>query len=73
MITFVPQEIKLWVNTEHGVGLVLYVENFAQDNDIWTIANQADGRIRHYNTSQVTLCKNNTDEININNGNFFDK
>jgi len=68
MITFVPREIKLWVNTEHGVGLVLYVETFAQDNDIWTIANQKDGKIRHYNTQQITLSKNNTDEINLDNG-----
>ena len=66
-LVFVPKEIKLWVNTKHGEGLVLYIESYAQDNDIWTVINSEDGRIRHYNTNQVTASTNFTDLINIEN------
>lgn len=66
MLVFVPAEIKLWVNTPHGQSLVLYVESFGQDNDVWTCINEKDGRIRHYTTQQVTVVRNDTDNINTN-------
>lgn len=66
-MTFLPKEIKLWVNTVHGRGMVLCAESFAMDNTIWTVILEEDGRIRHYNSDSLNVCADFTDEININN------
>ena len=61
----VPVENKLWVNTPHGRGLVFGVETFGQDNAMWTVIIQKDGRILHYNSLQIRASINHTDEINL--------
>ena len=65
MTTFLPKEIKLWVNTPHGRGLVLCCESFAMDNAIWTVILEEHGRIRHYNSCDINACQDLTDGINI--------
>lgn len=66
MTTYLPKEIKLWVNTPHGRGLVLSSESFAFDNTIWTVILESDGRIRHYNSCDLNVCPDFTDGVNVN-------
>mgnify|MGYP006921305315 CR=1 FL=1 len=57
-------DIPLPVVTEHGEGYVIYVQSSgAFENDIWTVCLCNDGSVRHYNTSQIRVCKNGTFEI----------
>lgn len=65
MITFLPKEIKLWVHTPHGRGLVLCAESFSMDNTIWTVILEPDGKIRHYTSDSINVCPDYTDEINV--------
>jgi len=64
-ISFLPSELKLWVNTPHGRGRVLCVEPFAHDNYIFTIILEAEGRIRHYNSCDLNACQDMTDGVNV--------
>jgi hypothetical protein len=62
-------EIKqlLYVNTAHGLGIALFLIDYgAQANTIWVVANEKDGAIRHYDSNQITLSKNNTLDLNLN-------
>src|ERR1700741_5305969 len=65
MITFLPQDNRLWVNTPHGAGLVFCVESVAHDNMIWTVILQKDGRILHYTSLQLRASIQHTAEINL--------
>jgi len=67
MITFLPKETKLWVNTPHGRGIVIAAESFGHDNYMWTVILEEDGRIRHYDSTDVNACPDHTDEINVKN------
>lgn len=67
MITFLPKEMKLWVNTPHGRGLVIAAESFQHDNYMWTVIDEKDGKIRHYASIDVNVCPDFTDEINTKN------
>lgn len=50
--------------TPHGEGLAIYVTNSGVwDNDIWAICLCETGEIKHYNTSQLRMCKNGTFDI----------
>lgn len=62
---FLPKEIKLWCNTPHGRGLVLCAESFSFDNTIWTVILEKDGRIRHYDSTDLNVCPDFTDGINV--------
>lgn len=64
MLVVIPKEQALWVNTPHGKGIIFSMESFAHDNYIWTVILD-DGRIRHYNTLQLTACRDHTSEINL--------
>ena len=58
----------LWFNTPHGVGIAIAVIDYGMhQNTVWVIANKSDGRIRHYDSNDISLCINET--INFNNGN----
>jgi hypothetical protein len=47
------------VETPHGAGIVLYVSVYGvHANDMWCVANKEDGRIRHYETTQLRLAFN---------------
>lgn len=65
MITFLPKEMKLWVNTPHGRGLAIAAESFQHDNYMWTVISEKDGKIRHYASKDVNVCADFTDGINI--------
>lgn len=56
----------LWVNTPHGDGIALFIIDYGmQENTVWIVSLEKDGKILHYNSSQITLCKNHTIEFNI--------
>lgn len=67
MLVIVPKEQNLWVNTPHGLGMVFAIESFNFDNSIWTVFIAENGRIRHYNSSQLTVDRDYTSEINLKN------
>jgi hypothetical protein len=56
----------IWVITPHGEGLAIMVIDYGiNQNTIWVVANKEDGAIRHYDSNQIFLCKNNTLDLNI--------
>lgn len=67
MVTFVPSDIRLWVNTPKGEGIVLCVENSAFDNMQFTVILQENGSILHFTSQQIKACINHTAEINLKN------
>jgi hypothetical protein len=79
MITFVPADITIWVNTphseevskitgeKHGVAKVLYIQQIRGDNDTWCCAHQYSGMIKHYDTLHLNLAMSFRDEINLKN------
>lgn len=57
----------LWVNTPHGDGQVLFIMDYGpQENTIWVVALEDNREIKHYNSTQVKLCWNNTLKFNSN-------
>lgn len=57
----------LWVTTPHGDGQVLFLIDYGvHENTIWVVALEADGVVKHYNSNDIKICKNNTINININ-------
>lgn len=62
-------EVKqiLWVITPHGDGIVLFIMDYGpQENTVFVVALEKDGVIKHYNSNDVRLCKNDTFNINKN-------
>jgi hypothetical protein len=56
----------LIVNTEFGEAQVLFIIDYGiHMNSIWVCASFEDGRIRHYDTNQITIVKNCTMDFNI--------
>ena len=56
----------LWVNTPHGYGLVLFLMDYGPyENSVWVVANEEDGKIRHYNSNQITFAYNHTFDMNV--------
>jgi len=56
-------EIKqtMYMNTPHGQGVPLFIIDYGpQLNTIWVIANCQDGKIRHYDSNDITLTENKT-------------
>jgi len=54
------------VTTPLGKGMAMYAtDSGAFANDVWTVA-LADGRIRHFRTDQLTIEKNSTWGVSIN-------
>ena len=56
-------EIKqtMYLNTPHGQGIPLFIIDYgAQMNTIWVVANCQDGKIRHYDSNDITLTENKT-------------
>ncbi len=61
-------EIKqlMYFNTPHGEGIALFLIDYgAQANTIWIIANRLDGKIRHYDSSDITITTNFTLKIAV--------
>ena len=56
----------LWVMTPHGEGIAILVIDYGiQHNTVWVVANKSDGRIRHYDSNQISLSRNHTIDLNI--------
>jgi hypothetical protein len=50
--------------TPHGKGYAIYVESSGIfENDIWCVVLCESGEIKHYNSSQLKICKNGTFDI----------
>ncbi len=57
----------LWVTTPHGDGQVLFLMDYGvHENTVFVVALEESGIIKHYNSNDVRLCKNNTININVN-------
>lgn len=67
MIIHEIQQI-IWVTTPHGDGIALFLMDYGmQNNTVWVVALQDDGAIKHYDSNQIKLCKNNTIYFNEDN------
>jgi hypothetical protein len=56
-------EIKqaMYLNTPHGQGIPLFLIDYGpQLNTVWVVANCQDGKIRHYDSNDITLTENKT-------------
>lgn len=55
----------MFLNTPHGESIALFIIDYGpQINTVWVVANKLDGSIRHYDSNQITLTKNDTLNIN---------
>jgi hypothetical protein len=53
------------VQTIHGEGLSLFLIDYGPNlNTIWVIANCNDGKIRHYDSNDIVLKRNDTLKLN---------
>ena len=60
-------EVKqtLWVNTPHGKGLVLFIMDYGlHQNTIWVVTLKDDGKIKHYDSNQISVEINHTVDFN---------
>ena len=56
----------IFVNTPHGEAQVLFLIDYGIHlNTIWVTSNKIDGKIRHYDSNQISVVKNNTIDFNI--------
>ena len=56
----------LWVNTPHGDGQVLFIMDYGpHENTIWIVALEDTNEIKHYNSTHIRLCLNNTLNFNL--------
>jgi hypothetical protein len=54
----------MYFDTPHGQGIALFIIDYGvQANTIWIIANRLDGKIRHYDSSDIALTTNFTLKI----------
>lgn len=68
MTTILEIQQLLWVNTPHGDGQALFLMDYGpHENTVWVVALEKDGAVKHYNSNQITICTNNTFNINIKN------
>jgi hypothetical protein len=62
-------EVKqvLKVNTPFGVAQVLFLMDYGiHQNTIWVCSSLADGKIRHFDSNQISLVTNHTIDMNVN-------
>jgi hypothetical protein len=54
----------LWVETPHGDGQALFLIDYGpHENTIYVVALLDTKQIKHYNSNQIKICRNNTLEI----------
>jgi hypothetical protein len=57
----------LTVDTPFGEAQVLFIIDYGiHRNTIWVCASFQDGKIRHFDSNQITITKNHTMNFNIN-------
>jgi hypothetical protein len=55
-------------NTPFGEAQVLFIIDYGiHRNSIWVCASLSDGKIRHFDTTQITITKNHTMGFNVEN------
>jgi len=58
----------LCVETKHGQGFAMFLIDYGPHlNTIWIVANCIDGKIRHYDSNDIVLVKNDTLNLNTKN------
>jgi hypothetical protein len=58
----------LWVNTPHGVGQALFLIDYGpHQNTIWVVSSKEDGKVKHYDSNQITIERNHTLNFNMKN------
>ena len=56
----------IWVDTPHGEGIAILVIDYGVNhNTVWVVANKEDGRIRHYDSNQISISKNCTLDLKV--------
>jgi hypothetical protein len=56
----------LKVNTPFGEAQVLFLMDYGiHQNTIWICANSEDGKIRHFDSNQISLVRNHTTGMNL--------
>ena len=56
----------LKVNTPFGEAQVLFLMDYGiHQNTIWICANSKDGKIRHFDSNQISLVRNHTTGMNL--------
>jgi len=54
----------LWVETPHGDGQALFLIDYGpHENTIYVVVLVDTKQIKHYNSNQIKICRNNTLEI----------
>jgi hypothetical protein len=54
------------VNTPFGEAQVLFLMDYGiHQNTIWICANSEDGKIRHFDSNQISLLRNHTTGMNL--------
>ena len=64
----VIHEVKqvITVDTPFGKAQVLFIMDYGiHNNSIWVCASFTDGKIRHFDTNQITVTRNDTLEFNL--------
>ena len=58
----------LYIDTPHGKGIALFIIDYGpQVNTVWVVTNLETGKIRHYDTNQITVSKNYTLDLKTKN------
>jgi hypothetical protein len=53
------------VHTPLGDGMVMFVTDYGwNENMVWTVVLKETGQVRHFQTTQITIQKNHTWELN---------
>lgn len=65
MTTIHEIQQAMYVETPHGEGMPLFLIDYGPHlNSIWVVANCGDGKIRHYDSSDIRLTVNWTLHFN---------
>ena len=55
----------IWVNTPHGKGIALFLIDYGpQQNTIWVVTLKENGKIKHYDSNQISIEINHTLDFN---------
>ena len=55
----------LWVNTPHGKGQALFIVDYGpHQNTIWVVTLKEDGKVKHYDSNQISVEINHTIDFN---------
>lgn len=56
----------IWVNTPHGLGQALFLIDYGiHQNTIWVVSLKNDGKINHYDSTQISVERNYTLNFNL--------